>query len=113
MNVCMSVGHLTHIKVHDQLTEFITKGRLQLLETNAVCNTYFPGNYLRQCSVCGFHSDTNSHALNGCRQLKGLYTERHDRCVHLVKKELEKTVTTEFCQLFGICLLYTSDAADE
>jgi hypothetical protein len=95
-----SVGHLTNINVHDQLTKFIAKGRLQLLETNAVCNTYFPGTYLRQCSLCGFYSDTNSHALNGCRQLKGLYTERHDRCVHLVKKELEKTVITELCQLF-------------
>ena len=50
--------------------------------------------------MCGFYTDTNSHVLNGCRQLKGLYFERHDRCVGLIKTELEKNITTEYCQLF-------------
>lgn len=95
-----SVGHLTNINVHDQLVKFVSKGRLQLLETNAVCNTYFPNTYTRCCSLCGFYTDTNSHALNGCRRLKGLYTERHDRCVELVKRELMKSVVTEYCLVF-------------
>ena len=95
-----SNSHLTNSNITDQLTKFITKGRLQLLETNAVNNTYYPNTYPRACPLCNFHTDTNSHALNGCRKLKGLYTERHDRCVDIVRKELEKYVFTEFCQVF-------------
>ena len=95
-----SNSHLTNSNTTDQLTKFITKGRLQLLETNAVNNTYYPNTYPRACPLCNFHTDTNSHALNGCRKLKGLYTERHDRCVDIVRKELEKYVFTEFCQVF-------------
>ena len=53
-----------------------------------------------ECPLCGFYTDTNSHALNGCRQLKGLYIERHDRCVDLIKTELDKTIVTDYCQVF-------------
>ena len=95
-----SIGHLTNSNINDHLTRFIVKGRLQLLETNAVNNTYFPQTYSRSCSLCSFHSDTNSHALNGCRSLRGLHSERHDRCVKLVKNELVKNVVTDFCQVF-------------
>ena len=94
-----SLGHLVS-RVNDQLTRFIVKGRLQLLETNAVNNTYYPEAYTRTCSLCGFYTDTNSHALNGCSELKGLYTERHDRCVNLVREQLEKSVVTEHVQVF-------------
>lgn len=95
-----SVGHLVNASINDHLTRFIAKGRLQLIETNAVNNRYFPEFYSRECPLCGFHSDTNSHALNTCRELRGLYIERHDRCVELVRKELEKSVVTDFVQVF-------------
>lgn len=99
-DMASSVGHLTNTGINDHLTRFVTKGRLQLLETSAVKNTYYPQTYSKECPLCGFFSDTNSHALNGCRKLKGLYTERHDRCVKLVKVELQKSVFTENCELF-------------
>ena len=38
--------------------------------------------------------------MNGCAKLKGLYIERHDRCVKLVRKTLEDSVLTEFCEVF-------------
>ena len=102
MYVCVyvcSVGHLTNGSLSDNITRFTVKGRLQLLETNAVNNTYFPGTYPRFCVLCGFQTDTNSHALNGCIELAGLYTERHNRCVSLIREQLEKTVVTEFVQI--------------
>ena len=95
-----SYCHLTNSNISDQLAKFVTKGRLQLLETNAVNNTYYPNTYNKACTLCGFYADTNSHALNSCSKLRGLFIERHDRCVDLVRKELEKTVWTEFCQVF-------------
>ena len=95
-----SNGHLTNSALTDHLTRFVVKGRLQLLETNAVNNTYYPEHYQRRCTLCSFHTDTNSHALNGCRKLRGLYIERHDRCVELVLRELHKSVLTEYCEVF-------------
>ena len=92
--------HLKNSAIWDNLTRFVVKGRLQLLETNAVNQTYYPGFYRRECSLCGFHTDTNSHALNNCRRLRGLYTERHDRCVELVLQALTRHVLTEYCQVF-------------
>ena len=95
-----SLGHLTISNLSDNITRFAAKGRIQLLETNAVNNTYFPETYPRHCMLCGFHSDTNSHALNGCAGLRGLYTERHNRCVQLVRAQLEKDVVTDFVEIF-------------
>jgi hypothetical protein len=95
-----SIGHLTNKKVNDHLTRFIAKGRLQLLETNAVISTYYPDDQPQACTLCGFHTDTNSHALNGCRSFKGLYTERHDRCVKIVTDLVEKRIATEHCEVF-------------
>ena len=92
--------HLKNTAIWENLTRFITKGRLQLLETNAVNKTYYPGSYPRECTLCGYITDTNSHALNNCRRLKGLYTQRHDRCVELVRQALTTSVMTEFCELF-------------
>ena len=60
---------------------------------------YYPET-LHECPMCGFYTDTNSHALKGCRQLKGLYIECHDKCVDLIKTELEKPIVTEYWQLF-------------
>ena len=99
-DMACSVGHLTNRKVNDHLTRFIAKGRLQLLETNAVINTYYPTEQSPVCALCGFHTDSNSHALNGCRRLRGLYIERHDRCVDIVMDLLEKKIVTEHCQVF-------------
>ena len=95
-----SVGHLTNTKINDHLTRFIAKGRLQLLETNTVNSTYYPGEYSQACSLCAFQWDSNSHALNCCRRLKGLYIERHDRCVELVRRELERYIVTEHVAVF-------------
>jgi hypothetical protein len=95
-----SVGHLTNSNLNDHLTRFIAKGRMQLLETHAVNSTYYPEEYSKACPLCAFQYDTNSHALNCCRNLRGLYTERHDRCVELVRRELEKTTVTEHVAVF-------------
>ena len=94
-----SIGHLTNPNVSDHITRFITKGRLQLLETSAVNNVYYPQTYERGCRLCRFRTDTNSHALNGCRRLKGLYSERHNRCVELVGRELKRIMTNN-CELY-------------
>lgn len=75
-------------------TKFESKTRLQLSETNAVKSIYYPNTYKRSCPLSGFHTDTNSHAPKGCRMLKGLYTERHDRCALRIMRELEKYVLT-------------------
>ena len=99
-DMACSNSHLTNSNITDHLTRFIAKGRLQLLETNAVNNTYYPNTYSRSCPLCQFHTDTNSHALNGCSKLKGLYIERHDRCVQVLRRELEENVLTEFCEIY-------------
>eukprot|EP00745_Piridium_sociabile_P023002 TRINITY_DN35831_c0_g2_i12.p3 TRINITY_DN35831_c0_g2~~TRINITY_DN35831_c0_g2_i12.p3 ORF type:complete len:169 (-),score=34.12 TRINITY_DN35831_c0_g2_i12:71-577(-) len=75
-----SVCHLTNSSLTDHLTRFIAKGRLQLLETSAVNRTYYPHEYTGACPLCAFQHDTNSHALNCCRRLRGLYVESHVRC---------------------------------
>ena len=95
-DMASSNEHLKNIAIWDNLTRFVVKGRLQLLETNAVNQIYYPGSYPRDCSLCEFHIDTNSHALNNCRRLRGLYTERHDRCVELVLQALTKYALTEY-----------------
>ena len=77
----------------------MVEGRLHLFETNAVNQTYYPGRYTRDCSFCGFHTDTNSHALTGCRRLHGLYIERRDRYVELILQELSKSVLAELCEV--------------
>ena len=107
IDMSCSVGHLTNDSVNDHLTRFVAKGRLQLLESNAVNSTYFPAEYTTACPLCAFQWDTNSHALNCCRRLKGLYTERHDRCVELVRREVEKTIVTDHVAVFDnqpVCL---------
>jgi len=95
-----SISHLTNCNITDNITRFVAKGRLQLLETNAVNNVYYPESYPRECQLCGFRTDTNSHALNGCRRLKGMYSERHDRCVEIVRRELETNIITDYCEVF-------------
>ena len=97
-DMTVSLSHLTNKKLNDNMTRFICKGRLQLLETNSVIHTYFPDNP-SSCPLCGFHTDSNSHALNGCRELKGLYTDRHDRVVGLVGDVLEKNIVTDYCDV--------------
>ena len=99
-DMASSNGHLKNSALTDHLTRFIVKGRLQLLETSAVNNTYYPDTYRRECTLCRYPTDTNSHALNGCRKLRGLYTERHDRCVEVIFCELSKKVLTEYCEVF-------------
>lgn len=95
-----TVGHLTNSGINDRLTSVVTKGRLQLLETYAVNSTYFPAEYMTACPLCSFQLDTNSHAMNCCRQLKGLYIERHDRCVEMVRREVERAVVTDHVAVF-------------
>lgn len=95
-DMSVSLGHLTNKKLNDNIARFVCKGRLQLLETNSVVHTYY-ADLVSSCPLCGFHTESNSHALNGCRELKGLYIERHDRVVQLILQELEKRIVTEFC----------------
>ena len=95
-----SLGHLTVGSLSDNIARFAAKGRLQLLETNAMNRTYYPETYPGHCTLCGFHTDTNSHALNGCSALRGLYTERHNRCVQLIKEQLETNISTDSVQIY-------------
>ena len=53
-DVTTSIGNLTNPNISDYITRFITKGRLQLLETNAVNSIYYLQTYERGCRLCGF-----------------------------------------------------------
>ena len=82
--------HLNNLHVNDNLTQFITKGRLQILETQAMLNIYYPDVHDKKCPMCGFIPDTASHVLSSCQSFRTMYIERHDRTVNHLENELTK-----------------------
>ena len=76
--------------VSDKLVQFIVKGRLQLLETQAMLATYYPTVHDKKCPACGFTPDTTSHVLGSCRAFRTMYIERHDRTVDHIHDQIMK-----------------------
>ena len=87
----LSCSHLVNLHLTDNLIRFIIKAKLQLAECNSLLHTYYPATYRKSCSRCGFHSDTISHVLNGCRESKNAIQKRHNRIVNMVSKNLSET----------------------
>jgi hypothetical protein len=86
----VSSAHLVNLKLGDSLVKFVVRARLQLLECNTLLHTYYPASYEKRCIRCGFHTDTVSHVLNGCRCIKNAIQKRHNRVAAIVSGALKE-----------------------
>ena len=86
----LSYSHLVNYHISDSLVRFVIKAKLQLAECNSLLHTYYPDMYEKKCSRCGFHSDTISHVLNGCRVSKNSIQKRHNRIVNIISKNISE-----------------------
>ena len=89
-DMSVSNQHLKNLDLSDKLVEFVIKGRLQILETQAMLSTYYPRVHENACPACGFRPDTTSHILCNCPVFRGMYIERHDRTVDLIHQQLSR-----------------------
>ena len=94
IDYALSSSHLTNLHLSDKIVQFVTKGRLQLLECNTLLHTYYPATYSKSCSRCGYASETVSHILNGCAENKNSIQKRHDRIVDIVRRNIASVDTT-------------------
>ena len=92
--------HLINLDISDKLTQFVAKGRLQLLETQAMLAIYYPHIHDKHCPACGFSPDTTSHIMSSCPSFRNMYIERHDRAVNHLFDQIKRVKTSE-----GIVLL--------
>ena len=69
VNIDNSVSHsfLRNFKLTDSVSQFVYKGRLQLLECNSLLTVYYPDSVSKNCKNCNHPTETASHVLNGCR----------------------------------------------
>ena len=72
----------------DKLVKFVTKARLQIVETNTFLHLCYPNSYQKRCPRCNNPSETISHVLNGCMEFKNLYVARHNRIVKLIGEQI-------------------------
>ena len=77
---------LNNHKLSDDIRSFVCRGRLQILQCNSILHLYY--NADRSCNLCNHPSETVSHILNGCKQLKDMYTKRHNRLVDLIYEKI-------------------------
>ena len=91
-NADMSVSnqHLVNLDISDKLTQFVTKGRLQLLETQSMLSIYYPNLHNKRCPACDFSPDTTSHIMSSCPAFRNMYIERHDRAVNHLYDQLKR-----------------------
>ena len=96
-NADMSVSnqHLINLDINDKLTQFVTKGRLQLLETQAMLAIYYPQIHDNRCPACGFSPDTTSHIMSSCPVFRTMYIDRHDRAVNHLYAQIKRVKSSE------------------
>ena len=63
-----------------------------MLECNSQLHIYYPNAYPKSCTRCGFHSDTVSHVLNGCRDSKCAIQARHNRVLDIISNAVSALV---------------------
>ena len=78
-------------KIDDTIRNFCTKYRLQLLTCQSLLHVYYPQVHDKKCEMCGFHSETVSHVLNGCASFKLNYQNRHNRVVNCIFDKIQHT----------------------
>ena len=81
-----SSSFLSNHTLSDDVRSFVSRGRLQLLQCNSLLHLYY--NVPKLCMLCRFPSETASHVLNGCRELKNIYSKRHNRVVDILHSKL-------------------------
>ena len=87
----LSSAFLTNHKLSDDIRSFVVRSRLQLLQCNSLMHTYF--NTSKECTQCGFFTETVSHIMNGCREMKNMYQKRHNRVVDMLHSKICATKT--------------------
>ena len=86
----LSTAYPSNYTLRDDLTRFIVKSRLQLLECNSLLHKYYPIVYPKECPMCNNPFDTVSHIMNGCRIFRHQYVDRHNRIVSLIMGQIMK-----------------------
>ncbi len=94
-DVSVSNQHLINLDISDKLTQFVKKGRLQLLETQGMLSIYYPQIHDNRCPACGYSPDTTSHIMSSCPIFKTMYIERHDRAVNHLYNEIRRVKSSE------------------
>jgi len=86
----VSHAFMRNFNISDKISQFVVKGRLQLLECNSLLHKYYPNTYAKKCKLCHNPFDTVSHILNGCMEFRNNYTARHNRVVAHIESEFVK-----------------------
>ena len=85
----LSAAFLDNHKISDDIVSFVCRGRLQLLQCNSLMHIYYKTP--RFCKLCNHPYENESHVLNGCRELKNIYSKRHNRLVDLIHGKIKPT----------------------
>ena len=85
----LSAAFLNNHKISDDIVSFVCRGRLQLLQSNSLMHIYYKTP--RNCNLCNHPHENNSHVLNGCNELRSIYSKRHNRLVDLVHGKIQAT----------------------
>ena len=83
-------AYLSNHMLSDDLSRFIFKSRMQLLECNSLLHKYYPHIYPKSCPMCNNPFETVSHIMNGCMVFHNQYVARHNRIVSLILGEVLK-----------------------
>ena len=94
-DMACSCEHLKNPSINENITQFIVKCRLQLVETYTHIATCYP-EVSRRCRNCNHPSETISHVLNGCRTFLALATKRHNRLVDIIETQVNDHVADAF-----------------
>ena len=83
----LSAAFLDNHKISDDIVSFVCRGRLQLLQCNSLMHIYYKTP--RFCKLCNHPYENVSHVLNGCRELKNIYSKRHNRLIDLIHDKIK------------------------
>ena len=89
-----SSAFLSNHTVSDDVRSFVCRGRLQLLQCNSLLHLYYK--VPKSCNLCRHPSETASHILNGCRELKNIYSKRHNRVVDILHTKISSANRTKY-----------------
>ena len=78
-----SSAYLTNHKLSDDIRSFVCRSRLQILQCNNLLHLYYNTNH-KSCDLCNHPLETVSHIMNSCKQLKNMYSKRHNRIVDII-----------------------------
>ena len=91
-NIDNSVSHsfLRKFKLTDSVSQFVYKGRLQLLECNSLLTVCYPDSVSKNCKNSNYPTETASHVLHGSGEFQENYTSRHNRMCDIIYENLKK-----------------------